>query len=100
MPVFGDVRAHTQVYVYERWQTRMLPAFAQGQTFLPSTLELVEGSTTVCACVCLCVCVCICVCVCMYVVVCMFVSVFLRVWCAVCLFCVGVTQRLRSAGRG
>lgn len=36
-----------QVYTYDRWKTLNLPAFAVGQTFVPCTLECVQGSTTV-----------------------------------------------------
>ncbi|KAJ3636383.1 hypothetical protein Zmor_004332 [Zophobas morio] len=35
-----------QVYKYEKWTEAELPNFEEGQTFTPSKLEMVSGSTT------------------------------------------------------
>lgn len=37
---------YLEVYIYERWTQRTLPRFEEGQTFVPSVLEMYKGRTS------------------------------------------------------
>lgn len=41
-----DVRNYLDVYKYERWNTRVIPDFQQGETFIPNELMMTEGRTS------------------------------------------------------
>lgn len=39
-------RNYLDVYIYDKWNGNLLPDFQPGETFMPSSCELKEGSTT------------------------------------------------------
>ena len=39
-------RNYLEVYPYDKWNGSAIPDFAEGETFLPSILELYDGKTT------------------------------------------------------
>ncbi|KAI8055459.1 DNA topoisomerase [Syncephalis plumigaleata] len=41
-----DARNYLDVYKYERWNTRVIPNFQQGETFIPNELMMTEGRTS------------------------------------------------------
>lgn len=41
-----DARNYLNVYIYEKWNTRLLPNFVQGETFTPTELTMKAGRTS------------------------------------------------------
>lgn len=37
---------YLEVYPYEKWSTKEIHAYEQGQTFTPTSIEMVEGQTS------------------------------------------------------
>ena len=39
-------RNYLNVYTYDRWNAKTVPAYYEGETFEPTTLGMAQGSTT------------------------------------------------------